>query len=348
MSVTVRAAVVAVTLALVEATSYAQSAEDLRAAETLMEEGVALRQRGDDEAALARFREAFSRTHAPRAQAQVALAEQALGDWINADRDMRAALAVTNDPWIERNRTALQGALQQISHRIGSVDVRVNVPGAELWIDGTRVGSLPLPAPARVAAGVVMLEVRAEGYATLRRSVEIRGESLARETFNLVRIAGVEASSASAVASSSTASTGSNSTGSNSTGSSASEAPVRPRSSSVPVGAVVLLGVGGASLISSAIFASMRLGAIGSCRIDGNTLVCPSLIDAQRAESGRTFTTLTNVTLIAGGALVVGGASWLIVSMATAPRDAERARGVMVAPTMVASDAVGASMFGRF
>jgi len=343
MSVTVRAAVVAVTLALVEATSYAQSAEDLRAAETLMEEGVALRQRGDDEAALARFREAFSRTHAPRAQAQVALAEQALGDWINADRDMRAALAVTNDPWIERNRTALQGALQQIGHRIGSVDVRVNVPGAELWIDGTRVGSLPLPAPARVAAGVVMLEVRADGYATLRRSVEIRGESLARETFNLVRIAGVEASSASAVASNSTASTGSNSTGS-----SASEAPVRPRSSSVPVGAVVLLGVGGASLISSAIFASMRLGAIGSCRIDGNTLVCPSLIDAQRAESGRTFTTLTNVTLIVGGALVVGGASWIIVSMATAPRDAARARGVMVAPTMVASDAVGASMFGRF
>lgn len=346
MSVTVRAAVVAVTVALVEATSYAQSAEDDRAAEALMEEGVALRQRGDDEAALTRFREAFSRTRAPRAQAQVALAEQALGDWINADRDMRAALAVTNDPWIERNRTALQGALQQISHRIGSVDVRVNVPGAELWIDGTRIGSLPLPAPARVAAGVVMLEVRADGYATLRRSVEVRGESLARETFNLVRVAGAEANANGSASNNSVVSSSTSVTGPT-TGPSASGA-ASSRAFAPPIGAAVVLGVGGATLVSSAIFAAMRAGAIGNCRVDGNTLVCPSLLDAQRAESGRTYTTLTNITLIAGGALVVGGATWLIVSMATAPREAARARGVMVAPTMVASDAVGASMFGRF
>ncbi|MFO0559489.1 MAG: PEGA domain-containing protein [Polyangiales bacterium] len=344
---TFRAAVVAVTVALVEATSYAQSAEDDRAVEALMEEGVALRQRGDDEAALTRFREAFSRTRAPRAQAQVALAEQALGDWINADRDMRAALAVTNDPWIDRNRTALQGALQQISHRIGSVDVRVNVPGAELWIDGTRIGSLPLPAPARVAAGVVMLEVRADGYATLRRSVEVRGESLARETFNLVRVAGAEPNANASANNNSAANNNSTSVTGPTTGPSASGA-ASSRAFAPPIGAAVVLGVGGATLVSSAIFAAMRAGAIGNCRVDGNTLVCPSLLDAQRAESGRTYTTLTNITLIAGGALVVGGATWLIVSMATAPREAARARGVMVAPTMVASETVGASMFGRF
>lgn len=340
------------TIALASPAAHAQTADDQQRAERLLEEGVSLRQRGDDDGALTRFRQAYELTRAPRALAQVALAEQAIGDWINADRDLRAALATTGDVWLERNRAALQGALQQIAHRIGTVDVRVNVPNAELWVDGTRIGTLPLSEPARLAAGAVMLEVRAEGYATLRRSVEVRGESLARETFNLVRIAAHEGP---ATNNTTTASTTNNASNTNNTAansaanntSSTSETRRSASGNSVPIGAVVLVGAGALTMATSGIFASMRGGAIGNCRIDGNTLSCPTQIDADRAASGRTYTTLVNVTLIGGAVLAAGGAAWWIASALTSPRGESSTRA-MIVPSMVGPTGVGASVLGRF
>src|SRR5258707_14137266 len=70
--------------------------------------GVALRQRGDDEAALAELRQAYDMGHGARAQGQVALAEQALGHWADAERDLTAALASASDPWGARNRVVLE------------------------------------------------------------------------------------------------------------------------------------------------------------------------------------------------------------------------------------------------
>lgn len=346
LSLAVIAAVTATTVA-----AHAQTAEDQQRADRLLDEGVALRQRGDDDGALTRFRQAYELTRAPRALAQVALAEQAIGDWINADRDLRAALATTGDAWIERNRPPLQGALQQIAHRIGTIDVRVNVPGAELWVDGSRIGTLPLSEPARVAAGAVMLEVRAEGYATLRRSVEVRGESLARETFNLVRVAGSESNASNGSGSSSNSTTPNNSAsaaaGTNGASVGADPSGSRAQGGGAPVGAIVVLSAGAAVMASSGIFASMRGGAIGNCRVDGNTLLCPTQIDADRAASGRTYTTLVNVTLIGGAVIAAGGAAWLIAGLVSGPRG-ERAQRAMVVPSVIAPTAAGVSVLGRF
>lgn len=336
-------------IALAGISAHAQTAEDQQRAERLLDEGVALRQRGDDDGALSRFRQAYELTRAPRALAQVALAEQAIGDWINADRDLRAALATTGDAWIERNRAPLQGALQQIAHRIGTVDVRVNVPGAELWVDGSRIGALPLSEPARVAAGAVMLEVRAEGYATLRRSVEVRGESLARETFNLVRVANSDSAASGATNGTSGASSGgaSSSAGSASGATGSDTATARPQRGGAPVGAIVLLSAGAVVMASSGIFASMRGGAIGNCRVDGDTLLCPTQLDADRAATGRTYTTLVNVTLIGGAVIAAGGAAWMIAGLVSGPR-AESGARAMVVPSVLGPTAAGVSVLGRF
>src|SRR5689334_6453050 len=61
--------------------------------EAIIEGGVQLREQGRDEEALRAFRRAFDASKSPRAQAQMGLAEQALGRWIAADKDVAAALA---------------------------------------------------------------------------------------------------------------------------------------------------------------------------------------------------------------------------------------------------------------
>lgn len=49
-------------------------------------------------------------SHSPRALAQIALAEQALGRWVEAERDLRNVLHMSEDPSIARNRDTAQRA----------------------------------------------------------------------------------------------------------------------------------------------------------------------------------------------------------------------------------------------
>src|SRR5207244_1663513 len=51
--------------------------------EALLDQGYALRERGDDDQALAKFQAAYRLAPEPRALAQIALAEQALGRWLD-------------------------------------------------------------------------------------------------------------------------------------------------------------------------------------------------------------------------------------------------------------------------
>ncbi|MBK8695071.1 MAG: hypothetical protein IPN17_23025 [Deltaproteobacteria bacterium] len=74
-----------------------------------MRAGVELRRAHRDEEALAHFTRAYGQTRSPVAQAQMGLAEQALGRWVEAEEHVRRSLEAATDPWILRNREALRG-----------------------------------------------------------------------------------------------------------------------------------------------------------------------------------------------------------------------------------------------
>ncbi len=154
--------------------------------EALMQQGVAFRRAGQDLLALERFRLAQQRAPSPRILAQIALAEQALGQWSNADRDLRAALAADTDPWIQRNRSALDAALNTILARLATIEVLCATPGARLLVNGHEVGALPLSEPLRVESGTVTLEVRREGFRSVRRTIDVESGRAFRESFTLV------------------------------------------------------------------------------------------------------------------------------------------------------------------
>lgn len=162
------------------------SAED---AEALIQRGVELRQQGKDEPALELFRRALAESPTPRARAQVALAEQALGMWALAERDLVAALAAEGDPWIQKNKAALERALGVVREHLGDLEVRGGPAGAEVFVDGARVATLPMTAPARVVTGVHAVEVRAPGHVAVTRTATVTAGGVARETVELARAA---------------------------------------------------------------------------------------------------------------------------------------------------------------
>ncbi len=161
--------------------AHAESEED-----TLLAQGSELRRGGHDEQALAVFSRALAASGSPRARAQVALADQALGRWVDAERDLSVALAA-NDPWIEQHRRPLTTALDRIRKHLATLEVSANVVGAELFVNGSPVGTLPLQAPVRVVAGTLAIEARAIGFETQLRTIDVPAESRAREVMTLVK-----------------------------------------------------------------------------------------------------------------------------------------------------------------
>jgi hypothetical protein len=293
---------------LFDARAHAQVEDPAAEAEAAIARGVALRQAGNDDEALAAFRQADQRSPSPRAKAQIALAEQALGQWVAAERDLRAALAAVDDPWIQRNREALAAAMNQIASRLGSLEVRTSAPGAELFVNEERVASLPLAEPIRVAVGTVSLEVRAPGHLPQRRSIDVTSGARMREVFTLAPARSIEPESSAA-------------NGARAASEASASSPRAPRAANEPAGApigpIVTLGLGGASMILSGVFGALRGGAYAACPYEAstNTLLCDGPAATARAQAGVGYTTGVNVTLVTGAVLLVGGGAWLAVSM---------------------------------
>jgi hypothetical protein len=182
---TALAGLVACVLALAGAGS-ARAATDAEEAERLMAAGVAHRQASKDSEALEDFTRAFQLSHDPKARAQMAIAEQALGLWVLAETHLNEALA-SDSPWVAKHRIDLTSALSDIRSHLGTLEVLGGTDGAEVYVNGQQVARLPLALPLRVPAGTVALEIRATGFLPVTRNVNVPPDGLARETITLAR-----------------------------------------------------------------------------------------------------------------------------------------------------------------
>jgi hypothetical protein len=291
-----------VVASLVARLSYADTATD---ADALITKGLELREKGKDEEALNLFRQAQLKSPSPRARAQVALAEQALGLWVLAETDLSAALA-ESDPWITKNRSPLEGALAVIRKHIASLEVR-GAASAEVFIDGQKIGSGE--GPFRVEAGRRTLEVKRTGYQATSRAVDLPAGGTARESVSLVVMPIVVAPSTSSTA----------------------PTPTPTQSVHADDGrgqrilGWVFVGVGGALLATGGISLLVRKNYVD----DYNASTCPGLGAVQPAscqsqvDASHNWLTVAIVTLIGGGAALVGGG----VIIGTAPRAASVACG---------------------
>jgi hypothetical protein len=306
-----------------------QSPAPMSESDALIAHGVELRQHGQDEDALQEFRRAYEASHSARAMAQIALAEQALGHWSDAYRDINIALGDTAEPWLQRNRRVLEGARDTIAQHLGSLTVVSNVPGAELYLNGNRIGTLPMRAPVHVEAGTVAIEVRAAGYDTARRTIEVEAGGSKRESLysSPVQVAGSTAS---------TSPGGAGGTTDQGTGTS----PIRTAGLGALVGGAVLL-LGG---VGAQIYWQNRVGLYNSdqCVYPGfqRSQVCGAVLD--NANAG--VNAMAGL-YIAGGVVAVAGLVMFLAAPSGSRPAAAHARGVQCGP---GPGDVGITCAGRF
>jgi len=292
------AVAVCAALAFAAPVAHADASSD---ADALLTKGVELREKGRDEEALEVFRQALAKSPSARARAQVALAEQALGMWVLAETDLSAALASTGDPWITKNRGALEGALAVIQKRIATLEVR-GAEQADVYVDGVRIGAGS--GPFRVEAGKRTLEVRGAGFHSTTRTVELPPGGVARETVTLVPSPAAAGSAPPPPA-----------------GGVPPEERSRPAQEDPGSGQRLLgwafVGTGAALVATGGVGMFVRKGIID----EYNATTCPGLGAEQpkscddQVSASRTWLTVSLLTLVGGGAFAVGG----LVLVATAP-----------------------------
>ncbi|MCB9596972.1 MAG: PEGA domain-containing protein [Sandaracinaceae bacterium] len=161
------------------------SAQDCATAECHVERGLEARTHGDDAAAVGHFEAALRIQRTARALAQLALAEQALGRWVDAEAHLTEARGLS-DPWIASHAEVLDGALSTIREHLGTLVVTSNVDGASVRVNGRDAGRLPLANPLSVEVGTAVLEVRADGHVPVQRQTEITAGHLSRVRVDLV------------------------------------------------------------------------------------------------------------------------------------------------------------------
>jgi hypothetical protein len=157
-------------------------------AETHIQRGLELRRSGDDAGALAEFERAQGLAPSARVRAQIGLALQALGRWRDAEDVELQVLSEESDMWVREHADLLRESVANAQTHLAWLSVTCNVAGAELFVNGNSVGKLPLPSPVRVVAGSNVLQVRADRYASVFRTIDIAGGTRARESFALVEL----------------------------------------------------------------------------------------------------------------------------------------------------------------
>lgn len=171
----------------------ALAAEEDAATQELIQQGIALRRSGKDDAALGVFLEAEKRSPASvRVLLHVTTAAQATGRWMLAYRYLQKANLYRDDPYYQRYRSAIRSIEDVISQHLGRLRVLGTPLGADILVNGESVGALPLAEPKVLEAGSYVLEVRKSGYFPLRRSITVpSGLALSQESIALNQSAGV-------------------------------------------------------------------------------------------------------------------------------------------------------------
>jgi len=162
----------------------AGSETDDRAAAAMIARGLDLRRQGKPAEALEMFQRAHAIAPSARTLGQMGLVEGTLEHWTDAEDHLTAALAAADDPWILKNKTNLQTALDSVKPHIGQL-VFAGTAGAAVTVAGKVAGTLPNVAPVRVAAGTVLVSATASGSKQFVDRITVQGGMQTAVTINL-------------------------------------------------------------------------------------------------------------------------------------------------------------------
>jgi hypothetical protein len=155
-------------------------------ADELIKQGFQLRLQGKNAEALELFNKAHAFSPSGKTLGQIGSVEVALRRWVDAEAHLQEALARRDSPWTEipKNREMLEKTLAEARSQIALVRI-VGTPGAEISVDGKRIGVLPIGDPVHVAAGTIRVRATAPGHQPVDRELAARGGQETTATLEL-------------------------------------------------------------------------------------------------------------------------------------------------------------------
>jgi hypothetical protein len=155
--------------------------------EASIQQGIALRKAGNDDAALSLFLDLERKNpESIRVMLHITAAAQATGRWLMAYSYLHKASSHKNDPYFIRYRVAIKGIEDAINQHVGQFRAVGAPPGAEVRLNGEVVGTLPMIDAKPIEVGQYVLEVTKGGYYPLRRAVSVgAGSALTQESADL-------------------------------------------------------------------------------------------------------------------------------------------------------------------
>lgn len=149
------------------------------------DQGVKQFDAGDYPAALASFQKAYDLSPTFQILYNIGRASRRTGDYKRSLEAFETYLKDGGDRIKEERRADVEKTIEELKALIGSLDITVNVEGAQIYVDDVGVGTSPLAAPVRVNAGPHRVKVTFEGADPEVRDVDVTGGSVVPVEFEL-------------------------------------------------------------------------------------------------------------------------------------------------------------------
>lgn len=152
--------------------------------------GVKLYAEGEFGPALAQFQRAYAARPHYRVLYNIAQCNFELREYVGARGALRGYLAEGGAAVLDvEQRARVEADIAELGRRIAEIDVRSNVRGAVVYIDGRRIGTTPLAKPVEVSEGPRSLSVESSALGAKQRSLLLVGGERQAITVNFELVA---------------------------------------------------------------------------------------------------------------------------------------------------------------
>ncbi len=156
------------------------------AAKEQFETGVRLAGRGDWGGARTSFQAAYDASKNPRVLFNVAVAERELKRYAAAVEAFKRELSEGRGKLSKAEEAEVAAAIASLEKLLGLLAIEVNEPGADVFVDGEKVGTSPLKLPLAATVGERRVRATKAGYADAVESVQVAGGGTGRAALKLV------------------------------------------------------------------------------------------------------------------------------------------------------------------
>jgi hypothetical protein len=146
---------------------------------------IALYEKGLWDGARTSFYAAWEASKNPRVLFNVAVCDKNQGRYARAIESLKKELADGKGQLSPDEEAAVKAQISGLEQFVAELTIDVNEPGAEIYVDETKVGVSPLPAPVQVQVGERRVRAVKAGFLEARQAIDLKGGASGRMTLVL-------------------------------------------------------------------------------------------------------------------------------------------------------------------